>query len=58
MFYGKNKFVWSMIHEGKFLVLVPKNRNADDLKDYMPISLAGGLNANQGMTSKDVVKVQ
>ena len=29
-----------------FLVLVPKNKNAVDIKDFRPISLVGGLYKN------------
>ena len=40
-FYEKKKFVRSL--NATFLVLIPKKGNADDIKDYRPISLLGGL---------------
>ena len=39
-FYEK-KFVRSL--NATFLVLIPKKGNVEDIKDYMPISLLGGL---------------
>ena len=38
-FYEQNKFVRSL--NSTFLVLIPKNENAVDLKDFRPISLGG-----------------
>ena len=40
-FYEKKKFVRSL--NATFLVLIPKNGNVEDIKDYKPISLLGGL---------------
>ena len=39
--HENNKFVKSL--NSTFLVLVPKNENAVDIKDFRPISLVGGL---------------
>ncbi|RVW78847.1 Transposon TX1 uncharacterized 149 kDa protein [Vitis vinifera] len=40
-FFERGKFVRSL--NSTFLVLVPKKGGADDLRDYKPISLVGGL---------------
>ena len=40
-FFERGKFVRSL--NSMFLVLVPKKGGADDLRDYRPISLVGGL---------------
>ena len=40
-FHENNMFVRSL--NSTFLVLVPKNENAVDIKDFRPISLVGGL---------------
>ena len=40
-FYEKKKFVRSL--NATFLVLIPKKGNVEDIKDYRPISLIGGL---------------
>ena len=40
-FFERGKFVRSL--NTTFLVLVPKKGGADDLCDYRPISLVGGL---------------
>ena len=40
-FYEKKKFVRSL--NATFLVLIPKKGNVEDIKDYRPISLLGGL---------------
>ena len=40
-FYERGKFVRSL--NSTFLVLVPKKGRTDDLRDYRPISLVGGL---------------
>lgn len=40
-FYGLGSFERSL--NATFLVLVPKKRGTDDLKDFRPISLVGGL---------------
>ncbi|RVW85171.1 Transposon TX1 uncharacterized 149 kDa protein [Vitis vinifera] len=40
-FFERGKFVRSL--NSTFLVLVPKKGGADDLRDYRPISLVGGL---------------
>ncbi|KAJ9701497.1 hypothetical protein PVL29_006726 [Vitis rotundifolia] len=40
-FFERGKFVRSL--NATFLVLVPKKGGADDLRDYRPISLVGGL---------------
>ncbi|RVX11718.1 Transposon TX1 uncharacterized 149 kDa protein [Vitis vinifera] len=40
-FYDQNSFIKSLNHT--FLVLIPKKGGAEDLGDYRPISLLGGL---------------
>ena len=40
-FFERGKFVRSL--NSMFLVLVPKKGGAEDLRDYRPISLVGGL---------------
>ena len=40
-FFERGKFVRSL--NSTFLVLVPKKGRVDDLRDYKPISLVGGL---------------
>ena len=40
-FFEKKKFVRSL--NATFLVLIPKKGNVEDIKDYRPISLLGGL---------------
>ena len=40
-FHEQEKFVSSL--DATFLVLVPKKGNEEDLKDYRPINLVGGL---------------
>ena len=40
-FYEKKKFVRSL--NATFLVLIPKKGNVEDIKDFRPISLLGGL---------------
>ena len=64
-FYNKGRFVKSM--NATFLGLVPKKEGAEDLKDYRPISLVGGLykwlakvlaNRLKGCLSKVISKAQ
>ena len=43
-FHENNMFVRSL--NSTFLVLVPKNKNAPDINDFMPISLVGGTYTN------------
>ena len=43
-FHENNMFVRSL--NSTFLVLVPKNENVADIKDFRPISLVGGLYKN------------
>ena len=40
-FFEKKKFVRSL--NATFLVMIPKKGNVEDIKDYRPISLLGGL---------------
>ena len=40
-FYEKKKFVRSL--NATFLVLIPKKGNVEDIKDYRPFSMLGGL---------------
>ena len=40
-FYEQNKFVRSL--NSTFLILIPKKGDAEDIKDFRPISLLGGL---------------
>lgn len=40
-FYEQGRFVRSL--NSTFLVLIPKKTGADDLRDFKPISLVGGL---------------
>ena len=40
-FFEHNQFVKSL--NATFLVLIPKRRTVEDLKDLRPISLVGGL---------------
>ena len=40
-FYEHNRFVRSL--NSTFMVLIPKKRDAEDIKDFRPISLLGGL---------------
>ena len=40
-FYVQNKFVKSL--NSTFLVLIPKKGDVEDIKDFRPISLLGGL---------------
>ena len=40
-FHENGHFVWSV--NATFLVLIPKKRDAKDLRDFRPISLVGGL---------------
>ena len=40
-FFERGKFVRSL--NSTFLVLVPKKGGAEDLRDFRPISLVGGL---------------
>ena len=40
-FHNQGHFVKSM--NAPFLVLIPKKGGVEDLKDYMPINLVGGL---------------
>ena len=64
-FHNKGCFVKSM--NATFLVLVPKKGGVEDLKDYRPISLVGGLykwlakvlaNRLKGCVSKVISKAQ
>ena len=40
-FYEHGNFVKSL--NATFLVLIPKNTGAEDIRDFRPISLMGGL---------------